>query len=197
MVGNPLELSYFRVAIDTSALTGTATTGDGAVDNTTPEEYGATSGFPATQDLSFDKERGNMRWEECLIHCSEVIQPVFVSAIVNTAGDEDTEPTQFDFTVAYDRPEFLSTADEVSPPTILTGAAAIKRFIERALITTRIANRNVFDPTLVASLPANQTQIVSITMGPAHDAAVTNGVLTAAIAAVVVTEITNITPSET
>lgn len=187
-----LELKYYRVVIDTPNLIGGSllTTESGGIDNTTPEQYGATTGFPSDINFSLAKERGNMRYEEILRQVSENIQPVYVSAIVATAGDGDTEPTDFDFTLVYDRDEFVTTVElpgEASPGDTLTAEDAIKRWVERALTATIVQNRNIYDPTETASAIRNGPQIIEVTAGSLEAAL--------PITEVTVTVIANIIPT--
>ena len=148
---NRLEINYYTVSI--GALN------NGHVDNTTPEQYGALGAFPSTEAFSLTKERANMRYEAILRHVSETIQPLQVSGVVATGADEDTEATAFDFTLAYDRVEYVRTEDEDNLGTFLEGADAVKRWVERALTIEETINRFVFNPEDVPT--------TSIPSGPA------------------------------
>lgn len=146
-----LEINYYTVSI--GALAG------GHVDHTTPEQYGALSDFPTTKILSLEKESANMRWEEIIRQVSATIQPLQISGVVATGADEDTEATAFDFTLAYDRVEYVRTEDELNLGTFLEGVDAVKRWVERALTIEISSNRFIYNPDIVPS-----TTIVS---GPA------------------------------
>ena len=189
---NTLEVSYFRVAIDVASLTPAGPVETlGGVDNITPEQHGVLTDFPSTFILSLQKERANMRFEEILRQVSEKIQPLFVSSIVNDATEDTPVTSPFEFTLSYDRPEYLRTEDEFNLGTFFTGDAAIKRWVERAITATIIQNRNVFDPDNTnppSGVFNNAPQMIEVTADSA-DA----GVLTAPIAEVTVTEVANIT----
>lgn len=142
---NRVEISYYTVNI--GLLTGGVAPADGHVDFTTPEEYGALGAFPSTLIFSRAKERANMRWEAIMRQLGAEIQPLQISGAVATTADEDTEATVVDFTVAYDRVEYLRTEDtENNPGIFLEGTAAIKRWVERALITDHTFVRQVYNP---------------------------------------------------
>ena len=165
-----LEINYYTVTI--GALTGGAAPDDGHVDFTTVEEYGATSGFPTTDVLALAKERANMRWEAIVRQLGTETHPLQISGAVAAAADEDTPATSVDFTVAYDRVEYLRTEDtEDSPGTFLTGTAAIKRWVERALVIDHTFLRQTYDPfTLADALPnpgefAVGPEVKSVTAG--------------------------------
>lgn len=126
-----------------------------AVDPTDPTANPrATGSFPATKALSLAKERANMRWKEILNQCASVIQPTIqfnVEALADptTPADESTEAATFEFVLQYDRPEYLSTADEDNAGVTLTGADAVSRFVARALTKDLVSNRLVYNPTTV------------------------------------------------
>lgn len=133
-----LEINFYTVSIGVLV--------SGHIDHTTPEQYGAAGAFPSTNALSLVKERANMRWEEIIRQVSETIQPLQISGVVATDAEEDVEATAFGFTLAYDRVEYLRTEDELNPGVYLTGNAAIKRWIERALTTDITSNRFIYKP---------------------------------------------------
>ena len=180
-----LEIHYYRVVI--GALTGgPPAENDGHVDNTTPEEYGAQGSFPSTNDLSFEKERANMRYEEIIRQVSENISPLQIAEVVATGADEDNPATQFEFTLSYDRFEYLRTEDELNPGIFLEGADALKRWVERALTSEIVSNRFVYKPDDVPTTTIPQgPAIEEITAGPAEAAL--------PIATVTVTQIANVT----
>lgn len=175
-----LEINYYTVSI--AALTGGAAPDDGHVDHTTPEEYGTTTGFPTTKLLSLTKERANMRWEAILRQISMEIQPLQVSSVVATGATKDAPATAFEFTVAYDKVEYLRTEDETSPGTFLTGAPAIKRWVERALTTDHTFNRFIYNPDVVPTTAIIQGPMIESVTAGAPEASVP--IATVTIAAV-------------
>lgn len=156
-----IDLTYYNITINTSALGG-VTPADGAIDNTTPEQYGASSGLPATDALSLTKERGNMRYEHLLELLATDISPVVVTNLVATAADEDTEATAFALTVGYDRPDFVTTEDEANPGTWLTTTAAVQRYVARALITDLAGNRDVYNAEAHGGLNPQGSMVESV-----------------------------------
>jgi len=175
-----VEINYYTV--DIGALV------SGYVDHITPEQYGVTSALPSTNVLSYQKEAENMRWEEIIRQVSDNIQPLRTTGVLVTGADEDTPGTAMTFTLSYDRVEYLRTEDEENLGTYLTGADAIKRWVERALIVERTENRFVYKPdfaptTTVRSGPA----IESITSVAAE--------ATLPIASVTVTAVADVTVS--
>jgi len=182
-----VEIHYYTVAI--GALTGGAAPLDGHVDCTTPEEYGATTGLPTTNILSLSKERANMRFEAIIRQISEEIQPLQTSGVIATGADADTPASAFTFTVSYDRFEYLRTEDELNLGVYLTGADAIKRWVERALTTTSTANRFVYNPDVVPTTAIiSGPGIADVVSGPAE--------ATLPIASVVVTPISDVTDTK-
>lgn len=175
---NRLEINYYTVNI--GALT------SGHVDHTTPEQYAVTSAFPSTKVLSLVKERANMRWEEIIRQISETIQPLQISGVVATGADENTEATAFDFTVAYDRVEYLRTEDELNPGIFLEGADAIKRWVERALTVEIESNRFIHNPDVVPTTTIKTGPAVESVTAPAAEAALP-------IATVAVTAVADVT----
>jgi hypothetical protein len=136
---------YYRIEIDGSGLGGTAPD-DGFIDNQRAREYDP---LPSTLDASRAKERGNVRYGELIRQLSDNISPVNHTPrqIVAPGRDGDTPPTSFDFTVVFDRPEYLRTEDETNPGTFLTGVDAVTRFVARALVQERYDNREIYNPT--------------------------------------------------
>ena len=146
---NRLEPAYFIVDIT------------GAVDNLSPEFYAAANptDFPTTNAASLDIERTNMRYEEVIRAVSEDIQPLFTASIQTTGRTEDVPATAIQFTLPYDRPEYLYTEDEDNPGTFLTGADAVTRYVARGLILDIIENRQVYQP----EDDKNEPQILEVT----------------------------------
>lgn len=144
--------------------------------------------LPDSLAESLDIERANMRFEAVIRGVSTTIHPLFTADIVTVGRTVDTPATNIKFTLPYDRPEFLDTEDETSPPTRLTGADAVKRFIARELIRDVVVNREVFNPELTPGVDAQElgSQILEVT---AVKAAAN---LAAAESGITVTEIVNL-----
>jgi hypothetical protein len=146
---NRLEPTYYRVEIA------------GAIDCQTPEDYAAENGgsFPTTDLASLEIEYSNMWFEAVIRGASENISPLFHPAVVVTGRTNNAPATAIEFTLPYDRPEYLDTEDETAPPARLTGADALKRMIARALINDVVENRQVYQPEALK----NEPQILELT----------------------------------
>lgn len=139
MVKNNIIPAYYRVEIDATNLGGTAPA-DGFIDDQRGEEYVP---FPSTDDFGLAKERANMRYLEIIQQVSSLISPTHVLDIVKPSADGDTEATAFDFTLVYDRPEFV----QIDPGSgLLEGADAVKWWVANAISSDIIANTQVFRP---------------------------------------------------
>jgi len=135
--------------ITVTNLTGAAPA-DGFIDHQNPQDFPA---FPSTLALSRAKERARMRYEGMLQQLALVQMMSRTMNIVATASTEDTEATDFQITVQYDRPEYVATEDEDNPGTILEGVDAVTRFVARALVVDTIVNREIYDPTVSSGNP--------------------------------------------
>jgi hypothetical protein len=129
---------------------------------------GANGGTPVTLVQSIDKERATMRWDQTVANLGLLISPVFVGEIVKTGNQLGTAPvTTMSWTVGYDRPSYLVMEDELTPGSMLTDTACIKRLIARALHSNMIGNQEIFDPTMTTfeagCARSNPTQIVRVT----------------------------------
>lgn len=129
---NRLEPAYYIVDIT------------GAVDRDSPEQF--SGGFPVSLAQSLVIERTNMRYEAVIRSASEDIQPLQTSAIVATGRTATAPATAIQFTLVYDRPEFLNTEDEDNLGTFLTDVAALTRYVARGLVNDEVLNRQIFDP---------------------------------------------------
>ncbi len=187
---NRLEPRYYRIQIT------------GAVDNVSPEQFARANGDPAqdyqdemptTRSASLDIERSNMRYEAVIRGLSTTIQPLFAVSHATSSRTKDVDASDIAFTVAYDRPEFLVTEDEDNPGTFLgyeqsgsDALEALERFVARELIVDIVQKRQIFDP---------ESYVTGESKGPAIE--VVTAVkpfanLTAANAAITVTEISNL-----
>ena len=92
-----------------------------------------------------------------------------------TTGNQDGNAavTTLQFTVGYNTVDWVTTtatSSEPNPGTVLTGEAAVKRSVARALTRIISSNRNVFDPTLqtygVQTDRPNAARVTYITAEP-------------------------------
>lgn len=147
------DFLYYQVVID--ALTGSAPA-DGFINNLTPKSYitpgsGSTYdmevGWPTDLNGALASARGNLRWEAVLQQLSSVVTPFAVTNVVPTGANATTPATSMNFTVVYDRPDYLYAYDEANPGTMLYNEDAITRWIARALMENINSNIPVLDPT--------------------------------------------------
>ena len=165
---NRIEPVYYRVV-----LTGFD------VDPVSPENH---SSQPTTGSAGLLIERANMRWEAVVRGASTTIQPLFTASFTSVNRTADVPEDDLEFTLTYDRPEYLDTEDESAAPARLTGVDAVKRLIARELIQDVVENRQIYDPTVAANIP----QIIEVTaVKAAAD-------ISTAEAGIAVTEIANL-----
>lgn len=156
---------YFRVQVSSNNLGGLAPN-NGFIDDKKPHEF---DNFPSTVENSYKKERSNIRYEEIIRQMSMTTSPVnnTPSNIDAPGRDENTDPTNFNFTVVFDKPDYLRTEDENNKNTFLTQEDAIKRYVARALTLTLEKNRDILNPTKLnaTDLFSNPNIIQNITVG--------------------------------
>lgn len=144
--------------------------GDGFVDHTRLEIYRTLDKDDEASDLdkALAKERANMRWEAIVQRVSTYISPVRILDIVATGANANTAPTKVEFTLVYDREDYVLAHDELNPPEILYGANALKRLVATALASDITSSTIVLDPTpLVGVLGAYGESIQKVTAGKA------------------------------
>jgi hypothetical protein len=156
--------------------------------------------YPSNFDNSLAKVRANVRYRE-LIDQVQLMANGFFCEIDAVGADVNTPPTSFEFTVFFERDEFVQTPDETAPGTSLTGADAVTRCIARALLLDKFTLREVYNPQETAAntnngsvnFVRNPTVVTLVEAAPlvtptgnlAND-------LTTASAAVTVTQIANV-----
>jgi hypothetical protein len=166
----PLILAFFNCSI---IQVNQPAPSDGFVDFTSPRGYivgngsDLETGWPTDLSHSLAKTRAYLRWQTIIQQLETTVSPVETTSFLASGADQNTPPTSVSFTVAYDRPDFLYTADELNVGVTLYGTAAIKRFIARALTATITRNVLVLDPTIIAGLQAHYGESTQeITVGP-------------------------------
>jgi len=128
-------------------------------------------GYPTMIDLSQSKERANMRWVQAINELESFGTPVFVGNISVTGNTNgNAAPTTFSFTIGYEHPDQIVTAARSTEPdygNTFIGTDAIARAVARALTSTMVSNRKVFDPTIQSyganANRANQIRIQTLT----------------------------------
>lgn len=126
---------------------GTATANLGFAINTA---YGGAMDLAEAENI----ERGNMRWKG-IINSIEAGLTAFVyniSVMTGSTTDGNVPPTTLAWTLGVENVDHVYCITAAGEPetvgTILTGAAAVKRLVARALVVDWSENRNVFDNTL-------------------------------------------------
>lgn len=184
------NMTFYRVTLTNPG--GLVAPANGWVDNVRVETYLQTSvpgGFSFAQSQA--KERGNMRFAD-VIGQLQMMANLYIENTVSTGADAATEPTAFAFTAEVERGDDVLVTRNDLGGVDLTGAAAIRRCVARALIMTYTRNALVYDPTATVA-PGNAT---SFARNPGRTAALTVGALaanlTAAEALVTVAKIANV-----
>lgn len=127
-------------------------------------------GAPTTRTNSLNKERATMRWQQIVNNLGLLISPVVIRDFVKTTDYTGNSPlVTMEWTVGYDRPDYLRILDSTALPTVdyLTGGDAVKRLIAMSLISDLDGNQEIFDPTIGAygstGNRANPVQIINMT----------------------------------
>ena len=145
-----MATSIYSITLTNSLAT--VSPSDGFVDNTRTESYVTSLENPPADfvlALSQAKRRANVRYREMILQFARVGNiDIGLLSIVATGASYKTEPTAFTFTVLVEHGEAsLVTDDELNVGQQLTGQAALKRLIARALTYTDTLEIEVFDPT--------------------------------------------------
>ena len=163
------NLSYYRVTIN--QITGDAPS-DGFIDPKPANDYlsyddstGELTGFPTTLALGEAKARGNIRWGMVKEQLGYYVNCLGVFEIVITGGDINTAPTSVAFTVCYERPDAVQISDSLNPGTTLSGADAVKRYVENALIIDRTITADIINPDIDSRVETKGIQTVNLEIG--------------------------------
>jgi len=131
-------------------------------------------GSPTTLALSENKDRANLRYNQIVMELENMATPAYFGSWFTTGNqDGNAAVTTLQFTVGYNTVDWVTTtatSSEPNPGTVLTGEAAVKRSVARALTRIISSNRNVFDPTLqtygVQTDRPNAARVTYITAEP-------------------------------
>jgi hypothetical protein len=102
--------------------------------------------------LAEEIERGNMRWKGIISSLESSLTAYTYGSTVMTGSTTDGAqlPETVAWTLGVENPDHvycITTADEPEGAgEVLTGTAAVKRLVARALVTDWSENRNVFNP---------------------------------------------------
>jgi U3 small nucleolar RNA-associated protein 14 len=154
--------------VNIAQITGTANSA-GFVDNTKIENY---TTEPQAKSDALNKERANIRFIK-IVDGLQVMGNMDLVNVVATGANATTAPTAFEFDLSVDKGDsILFTKDETTGAEI-TGAAAIKRVIARALalehtkiseIRTNTKQFFIVEPLTIGSLGNVATIETSITV---------------------------------
>jgi hypothetical protein len=152
--GMSQNLLYYTVSI---AGVTAAAPGDGFIDNLPATSYivpgsGGTydmsTGWPTNAANATARARANIRWNSVLSQLASTVTPFAVQNVSATGATNSAQADTMDFTVVYDRPDYLYAYDELNPGEKLYNDDAIKRWIARALVANvTVDNYPVIDPT--------------------------------------------------
>lgn len=149
------EFKHFRVvlpdAVDSNSV------GEGFIDSRRTRAFAS---LPTTFALSQDKERAFIRWAAILDGLKLDTSPVSITDIVETGGNQDSAPSQIDFTVTYKEEDvvymwdLVATGSPIYGPSLVGGTATevevIERMIANALARANVDTPDIFDPTATA-----------------------------------------------
>jgi len=105
-----LTPNYYRVTIDLSSYSSTATNNDsGAVE---PDDFNAFSTLNTSLNNSRRRARGNLRWQAIIDELSKFTQPIILDVTATKAGPTaltaaDDVSTALGFTVGYHQEEYV------------------------------------------------------------------------------------------
>jgi hypothetical protein len=139
--------TLYRVDISAAGMGGAAPA-DGFIDQVRSEIYLQQGTGPTTLVQSLAKRRANVRYR-MLRESFDMMANLYTSVLTATGASGTTPATTFSMTLEIERGDsVLSTADELNAGQTLSGAAAIKRCIARAMIVpTFTKNLDWYDPT--------------------------------------------------
>jgi hypothetical protein len=217
--------SFYTILINNVSGYPETAPNDGFIDKNTVEDYARMNnlnletgivGFTLAQSEA--KSRANARYHNLLLQLNRVCNIVvdegryqdslgYMSHIVYTGSPNyNTEPASIQFKVMVDRGDSsLQTWDELNPTVLLTGTAALTRFVVRALAsppgvplstpaTDVSLNATVYDPTATESpgntnsLPRYGRRIELLDVGPVVFGGSTAANYTAAAGMVTITQ---------
>lgn len=130
---------YYRISITGASLVGAANS-TGFVDHKSIEEYGRSGAYPSTLVFSRNKARGNYRYKQMIWNLSENQSITNILDRVATGATADAPPSNYVFTIVYDREEYIYTHDELNDNALITGDLAIKRQIARTFANSYKVN---------------------------------------------------------
>lgn len=187
--------TYYTVSI---SLIGGAGTSDGFIDNTKMPKYMANGSVPTTATQSINKVRANHRFDNMVANLG-LMSNCYLSSISATGANAIAQATTFAFTLESEHGDApLVTPDENNPGQTLSGTAAIKRCVARAITTSWADAAEYYDPTSTTSQGTNNggsTTSTAVRFGsrcePVTVGALANS-LTTAEAAITVTKVTTL-----
>lgn len=178
-------MSTFDIVITPGAEP--AAPADGFIDIKSSDSYIKGGGMHATVAKARAKARAFRRYFK-LIHQIENMATTSIVSATATGAAIDTAATDLKMRLAFNT-SALTTEDENNPGQLLTGAAALKRCVARALILSEDIRMEYFDPTQ-PSVVQNGVAVAGARIGPRFETQTVGAIaasLTAAEALVTVT----------
>lgn len=173
--------NIYDVTIAAAGLGGVAPA-DGFIDPKSSYSYMDTAGdAPNTAALGKAKMRANRRYKGLIMKVHEMCN-AYVLQTTAPGATADTAPTSLTVRFEIEQgDQVLKTADEQNAGQWLTGAAALKRCVARALMREETRNNEYYDPTVVPGRDIDGADNAGIARGPVINIE-TVGALAASIA---------------
>lgn len=172
-------LATFYTVVITAPASNTPP-GDGFVDPTRVEYYLTDLANPPasfTLAASEAKRRANLRYSFMVAQLG-LMANIYIDNVVAAGADASTPPTTLTMIIEIERGDgVLVTRDELNPPAVLMGTAALARCVARALMENQTLEIDVFDPTKTTTTgPYGNTpairfgsRIMPLVIGPLSD----------------------------
>ena len=146
---NQLQAEMYRVTLDMSNTTYYPTADGNDNGGVTPNASDSFAILPTTLVLGKARARGNMRFRN-VVNRLTGLADCQIRDITITEANGSVQATSLSFTVAYDRPGFITVAGTAidGSTAITTTAIALKNAIAQGIRDTTNAIVRVYDPTV-------------------------------------------------
>ncbi len=140
--------NVYDVVIDGSGFSALSSPQDGFIDPTTIYQYMTQNGdAPTNLAAATAKARANKRFRNIILQVHFMCN-AYVLALTPTGGDVDTPPSALTIRFEIEHGDgSLTTADESNAGQRLTGIAALKRCVARAMVMDQVRDTEIYDPT--------------------------------------------------
>lgn len=148
---NQLQAEMYRVTLDMSNTTYFPTADGNDNGGVTPNASDSFAILPTTLVLGKARARGNMRFRN-VVNRLTGLSDCQIRDITITEANGSVQATSLSFTVAYDRPGFITVAGTAidNSTAITTTAIALKNAIAQGIRDATNAIVRVYDPTVGA-----------------------------------------------